>query len=91
MPDVPDELRKLYEDTAQEVLAERPDVTLEEVDDRALAAVLDRHEQMVRDSERAAITRGVKYYFASVEDSLYDDVMTLCGRIERGEYSGGKS
>jgi hypothetical protein len=47
-----------------------------------LAAVLPAHE----DTVRAAIVKDIKHYFASVDDSLYDDVITLCGRIERGEY-----
>lgn len=38
-------------------------------------------------AERAAIIKGIKDYFAAVDDPVYEDVRILCGRIERGEYS----
>jgi hypothetical protein len=53
----------------------------------ALAAFAARHGQAVLEAERAAIIKGIKEFFASVDDTLYDDLITLCGRIERGEYS----
>lgn len=37
-------------------------------------------------AERAVIVEGIRQYFAAVDEELYDDVETLCGRITRGEY-----
>ena len=41
-------------------------------------------------SERTQIINLIKGYFAAVDDDLYDDVETLCGRIERGEHLPSK-
>lgn len=38
-------------------------------------------------AEREAIVKGIRWYFAPVDDPLYEDVRILCDRILRGEYS----
>lgn len=43
--------------------------------------------QAAVEAEREAIVRGIRHYFAPVDDPLHEDVETLCGRILRGEYS----
>lgn len=35
---------------------------------------------------RAALVKDIRHYFSAVDDPLYEDVETLCGRILRGEY-----
>lgn len=70
--------------------AARVDVDREQQARQILAAVLPAHKATIRAeiimAERAAIITGIKEYFAASDDPLYDDVQTLCGRIERGEY-----
>lgn len=36
--------------------------------------------------ERALVVAYIRDYFSAVDDDLYDDVKTLCGRIERGNH-----
>jgi hypothetical protein len=66
---VPDELRKLYDDTAAEAL--KTSASLEEIDDIALAAVLARHEQIMRES---AIVEGKPLDLTHHEDPAFIDV-----------------
>lgn len=49
-------------------------------------SILDAHAREVIEAERAALIMDIKHFFAATDDPLYDDVQTLCGRIERGEY-----
>lgn len=89
---LPDELRKLYEDTAKKVLAERPDVTLEEVDDRALATVLDRHEKMCLAKWLKELPAAAQGHFPAVA-SRYDGtwgVYCLACSAEAEDYTACK-
>lgn len=42
--------------------------------------------QQARVEERALVVAYIRDYFAAVDDGLYDDVKTLCGRIEHGNH-----
>lgn len=57
---------------------------------RTLNAVAPEIERRAVEAERAAIIGGIKHYFSPVDDELWDDVQTLIGRIERGEYGARK-
>ncbi|MFF4417054.1 hypothetical protein ACFYY8_31420 [Streptosporangium sp. NPDC001559] len=52
----------------------------------ALQAVVPVLDEEARDGERDAIVAAIRYFFAAVDDDLYGDVRTLCGRLERGEH-----
>ncbi|MER7126658.1 hypothetical protein [Micrococcus luteus] len=45
--------------------------------------------EQARHEERAAITKLIRSHFAAADDPLYEDIRTLCGRIERGEHRAG--
>ncbi|MEV7805037.1 hypothetical protein AB0O28_19010 [Microbispora sp. NPDC088329] len=70
---------------AEAIERERPKLVamMEQVADQAMAKKTDA----IRTAERAAIINGIRSYFVAVDGPLYEDVRTLCGRIERGEYS----
>lgn len=65
-----------------------------ELADRIAEHALPQIERRAVETERAAIVRNIRHYFAASgsdgPDGLWDDVEVLCGRIERGEYGANK-
>lgn len=48
-------------------------------------AILNDFAREVIEAEKAALVKDIQHYFAAVDEDLFDDVKTLCGRITRGE------
>jgi hypothetical protein len=85
---VPVELRKLYDDTVTQAIVDG--VPMGDVDDVALAAVLDRHERMVRKTHFAELfgtAEEVTERELTARNATPDDPADLCERIAPGHHA----